>query len=711
MREYILGGLACLYLLISLLSCQEPFNEIRFSKDADKVNFESPLMRLAFDNRFGLKVYRKSGMDWISMTDGNQDPYTVNISGQHIDQFKLDQTGIVCKDIVNDVGTGKRLTMTGLAEGPLHSVIEKTMTVELYQRFPEAACIKLIYRNISNTPGLTIEEEIDNNFKLDATLINSRYDRHAFWILQGGSYRTRPDWIQPVTDDFSYENFQGQDREAGVYGGGLPVLDIWCKESGLFVGSISSKPLEISLPARVDDLGYLDVRIAYKPGKIDFANEPYHSIPLILGVHQGDFYNGLRKYAQIMAKNGFEMMSLKPSHPAYEAIWCGWGFGPDFTIEQMVNIIPLLHEFNFKVVTVDLGWFYKNGDYIPRDDRFPNGDEDMRKFVKIFHDNGFKIKVWITTHIAGPQLQKEHPEWLVRDKDGNPVYFDNYNSRVAYLCPALEEVREYHKNLVKKCIGDWDYDGFKVDQQLINAVADCYASGHQHAYPAESLESLPDLYKIISEETVKLKPEAIIEVCPCGVFPSFYKMPYYNQPVSSDFNTTWQIRHRGKTIKALMGPEAAFYGDHAERHYRKSNFASMLGVGGIPGTMFVSREEDNVEFLRVKYPCYLSPERKQHYKKWFDLYNTYQLSKGKYLNLYDIAYDLPETHVVKKDGILYYAFYAPKWNDDVLFRGLEDKEYSIIDYVNNKELGMIRGNGKLSVMFEDYLLVKAVPVN
>ena len=107
----------------------------------------------------------------------------------------------------------------------------------------------------------------------------------------------------------------------------------------------------------------------------------------------------------------------------------------------------------------------------------------------------------------------------------------------------------------------------------------------------------------------------------------------------------------------------------------------MLGVGGIPGTMFVPREEDNVEFLRVKYPCYLSPERKEHYKKWFDLYNMYQLSKGEYLNLYDIAYDLPETHVVKKDGTLYYAFYAPEWNGNIEFRGLEDKEYSIIDYV------------------------------
>jgi alpha-galactosidase len=158
-----------------------------------------------------------------------------------------------------------------------------------------------------------------------------------------------------------------------------------------------------------------------------------------------------------------------------------------------------------------------------------------------------------------------------------------------------------------------------------------------------------------------------------------------------------------------MGPRAAYYGDHAERHYKKSNFASMLGVGGIPGTMFVSREEDNVDFLRVKYPCYLSPERKPHYKKWFDLYNDYQLSKGEYLNLYDIAFDLPEAHVVKKGEILHYALYAPQWDGEIEFRGLDDKKYMIVDYVNNKELGKIEGNGILHVQFEEYLLVKAIP--
>jgi alpha-galactosidase len=709
MKNLIMLSIIYLISLLISQSCDSNESSIKYSIEKDKIYFENNIIKLEFDDQMGINVFRKTEDKLLSMIQTGTDPYTIIINGSAIRSFKLDRSGIEVKKLRNKYGSGKRLTLTGLAEGPSGSSIEKKLFIDLYNDYPTVALVNVLYKNVNATKNLFIEKEITGSFDLDASLVNSESGKHDFWILQGGSYKTRPDWILPVTDDFSHENYQGQRLEKGVVGGGLPVLDAWCKESGFFMGSISQKPLQISLPARVTERGFLTIGMEYNRGKIKFENEIYKSIPTILGVHEGDFYNGLRIYAQVMADNGFEMLEINPADPAYDAVWCGWGFGPDFTTKQMYDMIPFLHEFNFKVVTVDLGWFYKNGDYMPRDDTFPNGDADMRKFVKTFHDNGFKIKVWITTHIAGPQLQKDHPKWLLRDKSGHPVYFDNYKSRVAYLCPALKEVQDYHRDLVRKCIGDWDYDGFKVDQSLINAVGECYAAEHNHAYPAESFETLPEIYKIMSEEAFNLKSDAIFEVCPCGVFPSFYKMPYYNQPVSSDFKTTWQIRHRGKTIKALMGPRAAYYGDHAERHYKKSNFASMLGVGGIPGTMFVSREEDNVEFLRVKYPCYLSPERKPHYKKWFGLYNEYQLSKGEYLNLYDIAFDRPEAHVIKKDGILHYAFYAPQWDGEIEFRGLDDKKYTIVDYVNNKELGKIEGNGILHVQFEEYLLVKAVP--
>jgi alpha-galactosidase len=50
------------------------------------------------------------------------------------------------------------------------------------------------------------------------------------------------------------------------------------------------------------------------------------------------------------------------------------------------------------------------------------------------------------------------------------------------------------------------------------------------------------------------------------------------------------------------------------------------------------------------------------------------LSRGEYIGtLYDIGFDRPETHVVSKDGSIYYAFYAPQWSGKITLRGRNEQ--------------------------------------
>ena len=61
------------------------------------------------------------------------------------------------------------------------------------------------------------------------------------------------------------------------------------------------------------------------------------------------------------------------------------------------------------------------------------------------------------------------------------------------------------------------------------------------------------------------------------------------------------------------------------------------------------------------------------------------LSRGQYLGqLYDIGFDAPETHAIRKDQTMYYAFFAKQWKGTVELRGLEDRNYSVVDYVTGK---------------------------
>jgi len=87
------------------------------------------------------------------------------------------------------------------------------------------------------------------------------------------------------------------------------------------------------------------------------------------------------------------------------------------------------------------------------------------------------------------------------------------------------------------------------------------------------------------------------------------------------------------------------------------------------------------------------------------------LSLGTYRGeLYDIGYDRPETHAVQKGTVMYYAFYAPSYTGVVELRGLDKRSYRIMDYVNNKDLGTIKGpKAELKVSFNKHLLIEVKP--
>jgi alpha-galactosidase len=134
------------------------------------------------------------------------------------------------------------------------------------------------------------------------------------------------------------------------------------------------------------------------------------------------------------------------------------------------------------------------------------------------------------------------------------------------------------------------------------------------------------------------------------------------------------------------------------------DFATSMGVGGVIGTKFTwPAGPENMQ---------LKGERDLHWQKWVSLYNEKMLSKGNYLNLYDMVYDIPETHVIQKDNSIYYAFYADDWKGDINLRGLEDKKYTIVDYENQADLGTFRGpDVTISPEFKAHLLIECIPVN
>jgi alpha-galactosidase len=222
------------------------------------------------------------------------------------------------------------------------------------------------------------------------------------------------------------------------------------------------------------------------------------------------------------------------------------------------------------------------------------------------------------------------------------------------------------------------------------------------------VEKLQDFFQAVYRTALQLNPEAVIELCPCGTSYSFFNMRSFNQAPASDPESSWQVRLKGKTLKALMGPSAAFAGDHVELSDGGDDFASTVGIGGIVSTKFTWPRDP-----KPKDSFLLTPEREALWRHWIALYNERLLPRGIYRgSLYDIGFDKPETHVVEKDGRFYYAFYAREFDGSVPLRGLTAARYRVRDYFNDRELGEVAGGGReprLPVAFRGSLLVEAIP--
>jgi len=323
-------------------------------------------------------------------------------------------------------------------------------------------------------------------------------------------------------------------------------------------------------------------------------------------------------------------------------------------------------------------------------------------------DAGLKARLWITPLAVDPgsDLLHDHTDMLLLGKDGAPQLISWWNS--FYLCPAYGPTIEMTRTWIRKIFGEWGYQGIKIDGQHLNGVAPCHNPAHKHARPEESFEKLQDFWKMVYDTAREVNPNAVVELCPCGTSYAFHNFPYMNQAPASDPLSSWQVRHKGKTLKALMGPSAPYAGDHVELSDGGDDFASTIGIGAVLSTKFTWPVDP-----KPKDSFLLTPEREVVWRKWIGIYRDKMLPQGVYRgDLYDIGFDRPEGHAVEKDGSMYFAFYAPRWDGPVEIRGLGPGRWRLRDYVDGRDLGEVEGGRthRMPLRFAHALLVEAVPV-
>jgi alpha-galactosidase len=683
------GGLA-LALRHGLLPAQSP-DGARAPQAGAAASIEDSILRIDWDANLHTRVSRKAGRRLIPVTGWGASEYLQRADDAHIADFAFQHQS---QDTVEDAnGPGRRLTVSGIsADG-----VEKTVEVRLYQRHPGIGLVRVSYRNVG-AHILSFHSWTNGDSRMAAAGARAP----QFWCYSGASYEDRRDWVQPLEPGFAQDNFLGM--QAPDYGGGTPIVDVWHRDGGLAVGHIETTPRRISLPVQ----GQRDAaRVAVcgrdkgnlKPG------ERFDTPQTFLAVHAGDYFTVLIRYRTLMSERGLTP-AVAPA-AAYEPIWCAWGYERDCTTALIEGTLPKVQDLGLKWAVIDDGWQAMIGDWNPSREKYPNGEADLRGLVAKIRAAGLKPRLWYSPLSAAPgsDLLHDHVDMLLRDKDGAVQNISWWNS--FYLCPAYAPTVEYTQALIKKFIGDWGFAGLKIDGQHLNNVAPCFNPAHHHARPEESVEGLQTFFRAIYQTATAINPEAVLELCPCGTAYSAFNFPYMNQAPASDPESSWQVRLKGKTLKGLMGPSAAFAGDHVELSDRHDDFASTLGVGGIVSTKFTWPVDP-----KPKDSFLLTPEKEAEWRRWIAVYQDKMLPLGIYRGeLYDIGFDKPETHAIEKSGRFYYAFYADNFTGSVPLRGLTPGRYRLRDYVNDRDYGEVSAAGAaLKIAFRGSLLIEAIPV-
>ena len=604
--------------------------------------------------------------------------------------------------VKTDRGEATRLTLVLTSE---KGKIEKTVTYDLLKEIDGAI---FTTTSLKAEAAMNVTEVVENEF----TLVEPDKDR--IWSYNGGGEGQQSwyDTLQKVTNGFSRENKQDETSAA------IPVADIYSTKGGVTVGDAALYRRFLTTPVK-GAKNTATVSINWKNHSLK-AGESTEVGTSIVGVHAGDYYNGLRTFADVMKVQGFETPEYIPQ-TSYDLRWESWGWEGAWTIDKILGKLDDLYAQGIRQITLDDCWYTSAGDWELNSEKFPNGVEDMKRLTDAVHDKGMTIVLWWRPMDGGrdkafsvlqgftqqpSKLLEEHPEYFVKNKDGSfaklagPGQSGHFNGSTGYaLCPYSEGAVKSQVDFVKRAMTEWGIDGFKSD--YVWGVPKCYNKEHNHKTPEESTQYAANIfYKAIYDEMMKHNKDAFHLLCNCGTPQDYYSFPYVTQIPTADPTSVDQTRRRVKAYKALAGDDFPITTDHNEIWY-----PSAVGTGAV---------------LIEKRDFAKGSDQEKEYYKWLKIADTHKLQEGTHIgDLYAYGIDPYETYVIEKDNMMYYSFYCdgkkyqPVGHPDVTLKGLDpNKIYRIEDYVNGKVIAekVVGTEATFQVPFDQYLLVRAVPV-
>jgi len=168
------------------------------------------------------------------------------------------------------------------------------------------------------------------------------------------------------------------------------------------------------------------------------------------------------------------LLHPKAKPPTYH--FCSWYYGDhSFDLNRLREVLEGLQTLQPKprldTIQIDASYFPHVGDWLEPSHNFPG---TMREAADLIRNAGYRPGIWIAPFMVGnrSRIAREHPDWLLRDREGQPIvrwkhYLINRvwgldDEEVLPLDTSHPEAFEYLK-LVFQTFRDWGFTFYKTD--------------------------------------------------------------------------------------------------------------------------------------------------------------------------------------------------------------------------------------------------------
>lgn len=356
---------------------------------AEAVEFRSGQISVQYDDHFHQRLR------WLGDQGGNIvvfDPAAqeaIEVNGWECSDFPVEPAGVSTKRIDDpDFGPALEGSLTGVFRHERKQIqLERRVRVLLPDRFPDVAIFEKSYRNLGDRP-IHLGRVDSQRTLLDRKMAEPEQPSYLFASFQGGAYHWSDDysliWLRP---GFHQLNFQGVEDRTGPQGegGGMPFVDVWAPSMGVALVHLERVPEWVCLPVEVRPDGRVEIAISEKPESKFKQQEwldpgaTFHTVTTAIIFHHGDYYDALHDYGRLLRARGIAIPTTSPP-TAYKPYWKSWGFEGNFTVDNILGLLPELKSIGIDTANLDDGWFDYYGDWEGSPKKFPGGERDMKEF-------------------------------------------------------------------------------------------------------------------------------------------------------------------------------------------------------------------------------------------------------------------------------------------------------------------------------------------